>query len=593
MYKNLKIRHKISIGPLSSALSFLLIILVTLLLGRHNNDLLEKIETGYYPSLKLNQNLETTLSAIQLSLQDAVALEDSDVVVETDKHRDGFLWSLEASKGNPVIEIQKLNDLRTIFEDYYVLARRTTIAMITKGEMNEGLVTALDSMTTNFNKVQRELVHRTGFDKQRIAKAFAASQDNHEILLGTIILATVISLLLLVWLSIVVTKSIIRPLNKTVRYANEVAKGNFDAPIKFHATDEMGVLANAFLKMTKEIGASLEEKQEALQHAVAAEEDQRRIASKLAKTNTQLASEISERKLAEQKLREAHDELELRVQERTLELTNANKELKIEIAERKRAKKRQGQLLEELANVNRELKDFAYIVSHDLKAPLRAIGSLSDWLKSDYEEQLDEGGKELVELLSTRVRRMNDLIDGVLQYSRVGRVSEEKVKVDLNQVVHNVIDSIVPPENIALEVQDELPTVWFDKTRITQVFQNLISNAVKYMDKPKGEIKIGCAAENGSWEFSVSDNGPGIAEEHFDKIFQIFQTLQARDVFESTGVGLSVVKKIIKMYGGKIWVESMLGSGATFFFTIPKERTTLHERDNGERNEKQKADPSC
>ncbi len=586
MIKNLKIKDKIIIGPLSSTISLLLIILLTWFFGRNNNILLKKIEIGYYPSLTLNQKLEATLSTIQRCLQDAVALHDSDAIVESDKHRDEFLRSLTASWENPVIEAQKLDELGTSFEDYYTLARRTTMAMLTKDEMNEELVTTLDSMTTSYAHIERELAKRTQLDKLRIAEAFATSQNNHSNLLGTITSATIISLSLLVWFSIVATRSIIRPLNKTVSYANEVAKGNFDLPIEFHSTDEMGVLANAFRQMTIEIGASLKEKQKALQHAVAAEKDQRLIASKLAKTNSQLELEISERKHAEKKLREAHDELELRVQERTLELTNANKELQVEITERERAKKKQAELHEELANVNRELKDFAYIVSHDLKAPLRAIGSLSDWLKSDYEEQLDEEGKELVELLSTRVRRMNDLIDGVLQYSRVGRESEEKVNIDLNQVVHNVIDSIVPPENIAIEVQGELPTVWFEKTRIIQVFQNLISNAVKYMDKPKGEIKIGCAAENGSWKFNVSDNGPGIAEEYFDKIFQIFQTLQARDVFESTGVGLSVVKKIIEMYGGKIWVESIVGSGTTFFITVPRRKTSFHQTDNGAMNER-------
>ena len=115
-----------------------------------------------------------------------------------------------------------------------------------------------------------------------------------------------------------------------------------------------------------------------------------------------------------------------------------------------------------------------------------------------------------------------------------------------------------------------LPSVIFEKTRIEQVFQNLLSNAIKYMDKPKGNIKIGTTSNNGFWNIFIEDNGPGIEKKYFDKIFQIFQTLNARDNFESTGVGLSLVKKIIEMYGGKIWVESKLNKGSTFYFSLPK-----------------------
>ena len=242
-----------------------------------------------------------------------------------------------------------------------------------------------------------------------------------------------------------------------------------------------------------------------------------------------------------------------------------------DITERKKAEERQKQLLEEVEDVNRELKDFAYVVSHDLKAPLRGIKTLADWLSTDYGDKLGEDGKEQMKLLLSRVDRMHNLIDGILQYSRVGRIKEEHVRVDLNEIVPAIIDLIAPPENIAVTVEDKLPVIGAEETRIAQVFQNLLSNAIKYMDKPQGRIKVGCAQENGFWKFSVSDNGPGIEQQYFEKIFKIFQTLNARDEFESTGVGLSVVKKIVEMYDGKIWVESEVGQGSTFFFTFPKQ----------------------
>jgi signal transduction histidine kinase len=157
-----------------------------------------------------------------------------------------------------------------------------------------------------------------------------------------------------------------------------------------------------------------------------------------------------------------------------------------------------------------------------------------------------------------------------LEYSRVGRVKEDLVGVNVGQVVHEVIDLIAPPTNVTISIENPLPTVVAEPTRIQQIFQNLLSNAIKYMDKPRGEIRIGCSAEGGQWKFSVSDNGPGIEPRHFDKIFQLFQTLAPRDRIESTGVGLALVKKIVERYGGDIWLESTPGVGSTFYFTLPQ-----------------------
>ena len=248
------------------------------------------------------------------------------------------------------------------------------------------------------------------------------------------------------------------------------------------------------------------------------------------------------------------------------------------VSERKQAEQRQAQLIQELErtnqevkNINQELKDFAYIVSHDLKAPLRGIKTIAEWISTDYADKLDDNGKEQMNLLASRVDRMHNLIDGILQYSRVGRVEEEKVQINLNELVPEVIDTLAPPENIAITVENELPTITFEPTRIMQVFQNLLSNAVKYMDKPKGQIKVDCVEEDGFWKFSVADNGRGIEEKHYEKIFQLFQTLSPRDESESTGIGLTVTKKIVELYNGKIWVESEPGQGSTFFFTLPKQ----------------------
>lgn len=241
-----------------------------------------------------------------------------------------------------------------------------------------------------------------------------------------------------------------------------------------------------------------------------------------------------------------------------------------DITKQKENEENQLQLVSRLEETNKELDNFAYIVSHDLKAPLRGIGSLANWLVTDYREKLDKEGAEIIDLMINRVERMKNFIDGILQYSRVTRVKENYVDLDLNKLVKEVIEMLAPPENIHIEVENVLPVVKGERIYIEQVFQNLIGNSIKFMDKPEGHISINCADTLDYWEFSVADNGSGIDEKYFNKIFMIFQTLQPRDKFESTGVGLSIVKKIIETNGGKIWVESEVGNGATFYFTLPK-----------------------
>lgn len=242
-----------------------------------------------------------------------------------------------------------------------------------------------------------------------------------------------------------------------------------------------------------------------------------------------------------------------------------------DISDRKQAEAHQGRLLREIESANGELKNFAYVVSHDLKAPLRAITSLADWISTDYADKFDDEGRAHMQLLINRVRRMDSLIDGILLYSRVGRVKETMVVVDLGRLVPEVIDSLAPPTGITITIENSLPTLMMEPTRIQQVFQNLLSNAIKYMGKPEGEIRIACRKEDNKWQFSVSDNGAGIKQQHFVKIFQLFQTLAPRDRVESSGVGLALVKKIVEMYGGRVWVESITGEGSTFFFTLPQE----------------------
>ncbi len=241
-----------------------------------------------------------------------------------------------------------------------------------------------------------------------------------------------------------------------------------------------------------------------------------------------------------------------------------------DITERKRAEEKQAQLMHELRSANDELTNFAYATSHDLKAPLRAIGSLAQWLSTDYADRFDDEGRNHMALLLSRVKRMDRLIDGILQYSRVGRVRELPSPVDLNLLVDETVDLLAPPPHVKVEVAP-LPTLRIERTRAQQLFQNLLGNAIQYMDKPQGRIAVACAEEGGQWHFRVEDNGPGIDRRHWDRVFQLFQSLKTRDSTESTGIGLSLVKKIVEMYGGRIWLDSEVSRGTTFHFTLPKE----------------------
>jgi PAS domain S-box-containing protein len=227
------------------------------------------------------------------------------------------------------------------------------------------------------------------------------------------------------------------------------------------------------------------------------------------------------------------------------------------------------QLAAALERSNKELDQFAYVTSHDLKAPLRGIANLAQWIEEDLPGEVPADVKEHLDLLKGRAHRMEGLIEGILQYSRAGRVRGEIQEVDTAALVQEVIELLDPPEGVILEVPLELPSLRTERLPLQQVLMNLIGNAIKYVDPAGGRIRLETRELNGMQEFAVVDNGPGIAPEYHERIFGIFQTLEARDKVEGTGIGLSLVKKIVEHRGGRVWVESEEGAGATFRFTWP------------------------
>lgn len=255
-----------------------------------------------------------------------------------------------------------------------------------------------------------------------------------------------------------------------------------------------------------------------------------------------IVRDVTERRRAEEEIRKLNTELEQRVQDRTAQLAAANA----------------------------ALNEFAYVVSHDLKAPLRAVSQLAQWVSEDYAAVLDEEGKSRLKLMSSRIARMYNLIDGVLQYSRIGRVEEDRKPIDLDALVRDVIEALSPPAGIRVTVDGRLPVVTADRTQMEQVFQNLIGNAIKFMDKPVGLVTVACEDAGERWRFRVTDNGPGIDPKYHEKVFGIFQVLNPRDQQESTGIGLTLVRKIVELYSGRVELTSEVGKGSTFTFTLPK-----------------------
>lgn len=222
-----------------------------------------------------------------------------------------------------------------------------------------------------------------------------------------------------------------------------------------------------------------------------------------------------------------------------------------------------------LENRNRELDQFAYVASHDLKAPLRGVVTVVKWIEDELPHELSPQMRQYLDMMKGRLHRLEDLINGLLAYARAGRTEQKLEEVDVNQLVREVTELVVPP-TFQLEIPTPLPVFTTDRLSLQQVFTNLIGNAAKYHHRPNGRITVRCLDAGECYRFRVEDDGPGIAPQFHQKVFLMFQTLRDRHTAESTGIGLSIVKKIIEEQKGTIHIESAEGEGAAFVFTWPK-----------------------
>ncbi len=244
-----------------------------------------------------------------------------------------------------------------------------------------------------------------------------------------------------------------------------------------------------------------------------------------------------------------------------------------DISEEIEAEKLLTQYASDLLHTNKELERFAYVVSHDVRAPLRGISNVAQWLAEDFGHLVDDDARENIRLMIERTDRLSRMIDGILKYSRAGRTELTYEEVDVNAIVAESIDALAPPSSIRVRVDGPLPSIVYDESQLRQVFQNLIGNAATHLGRPDGEIVISCRPCGEFWEFGVRDNGVGIAKQHSDRIFELFQTLKPKDECGTTGVGLAIVKSIVERNGGRVRMVSQEGQGAEFLFTIPATRS--------------------
>jgi signal transduction histidine kinase len=250
-----------------------------------------------------------------------------------------------------------------------------------------------------------------------------------------------------------------------------------------------------------------------------------------------------------------------------------NAQLQVELAERRLAEEKLGRTLIDLERSNKELEQFAYVASHDLQEPLRKVGSFTELLERRYKTQLGPDADRYIDYIVDGAKRMSMLINDLLTFSRIGTRPKQFAKTDCNTVLHRTLDDLQYRirESGAIITNDDLPVLMADETQIGLVFQNLISNAIKFRGDEPPRVHLSSRREGGVWIFSVSDNGIGIEPAYFERIFVMFQRLHAKSEYLGTGIGLAICKKVVERHGGRIWVESAFGKGSTFYFTIPEE----------------------
>jgi len=380
----------------------------------------------------------------------------------------------------------------------------------------------------------------------------------------------------------------IRDITERMRVNQALAAANkelaFQVREKSKRADELAVIVEERTTANKELAFQVREKSkradelaQILAERGAADvelayqvEEKSKRAGELAVINKErTAADVELAYQVEEKGKRA-DELAVINEERTA----ANKELAFQVEEKGKRADELALINTELTRSNAELEQFAYIATHDLQEPLRAVASCVQLLQKRYEGRLDERAQEFITHAVDGTKRMETLINDLLAYSRISTHAESFASTDCEVVLQEALDNLmVSIEESGAEVtQDAMPTVIGDATQLTQLFQNLIGNALKFRGVRPPRIHIGATRRAGMWKFCVADNGIGMEPQYFERVFLVFQRLHTRKEYQGTGIGLAICKKVVERHGGRIWAESIYGEGATFCFTIPERK---------------------
>lgn len=253
-------------------------------------------------------------------------------------------------------------------------------------------------------------------------------------------------------------------------------------------------------------------------------------------------------------------------------LARALEELEARNRETQRLSQRVQEQNRELERSNAALDEFAHVVAHDLKAPLRSIGFYAQWIAEDDASRLSDESREHLARLASRVGRLKAMVDGILHYARAGRERAPPERVSLDELLRDLLELLDPPASVMLRIEPRLPTLFTERAPLQQVLLNLLGNALRYAARSaQPQVRVGAGERGGFVEFRVADNGPGIAPALQGRIWGLFQTLEPEETAEGTGLGLAVVKKLVEARGGRVWVESSLGAGAAFHFLWPQD----------------------
>jgi len=544
--KFLNILNNLSTGS-RSAISYFTIIffalatsITAIVLLQFSKNIDEKLSKNYSPAINATKDIHLIINESYRHAESIVNLNDKSSRLKLEKiiekqyrRRKIFLIELFQVKGLEEVKKMFLTADKSYLE---VMKKEKELLILTYNKkvgpeslkILEEIKINIKQISNDIDEIERSLIDESNFLQAEKYKSYRTLRFSLLIMMVVLVLVAAISL-------IITNETISNPVKEISLFLKEMGKGEI---ISFenisNRKDEIGEM----IESAKVLSIGIKNKAD--------------VAFQIGKGNYDIIVPLLSKK---DKLGKALIEMKNNLIQSKL---NEEKNLNELALNNKKLEKR-----------NKELDQFAYITSHDLKSPLRGINNLAEWIEEDMAITMTEDSKKYFSMLKGRVHRMESLINSLLKYSRAGRVSGEQEIVNTNHVINQVLKRLNPPEKIAIYYDMNLPKVNASYADIDDIFYELISNSIKYNNKINPIVNITYKIADNNFVFCVADNGPGISEEFHQKIFTIFQTLETRDKLESVGAGLAIVKKIVEEHGGKVWLESKENVGTKFYFNWP------------------------